>query len=108
MSRKFGDNEDIKIRATMFDGYARDPKDIGNKTLHISLFADISKGSDSETWQFACSVWPGRLEVQWVSPLRSNTELARPYFGGEMRFGLVCFRLNFVCKHVSDVSRFAF
>ncbi|EXB38645.1 Uncharacterized protein L484_014460 [Morus notabilis] len=90
MRRKFGNGEDIKIEATMFDGYELSPKlgddNVGEDLrLHISLLVDISKGNGSEDLEFVCSAWPDSLEVQNVYLLRRDRMLARPYMGPDIR-----------------------
>lgn len=90
MRRKFGNGEDIKIEATMFDGYELSPKlgdDSGGEDLrlHISLLVDISKGNGSEDLEFVCSAWPDSLEVQNAYLLRRDRMLARPYMGPDIR-----------------------
>lgn len=99
MRRKFGDDEDIKIEATMFDGYELSPKlgddSIGDDLrLHISLLVDVSKGNGSDDLEFVCSAWPDSLEVQSVYLLRRDRMPSRPYMGPDIRF--VCFMFFFV------------
>ncbi|KAI4337268.1 hypothetical protein L6164_015704 [Bauhinia variegata] len=90
LSGKFGDNEEIKIEATMFDGFEHVPK-LGddssgvNVRLHISLLVDISKGEDGNKLEFVCSAWPDSLEVEKVYVLRRDRMLARPYMGPNFR-----------------------
>lgn len=90
MKRKFGDDEDIKIEATMFDGYELSPKlgddSIGDDLrLHISLLVDVSKGNGSDDLEFVCSAWPDSLEVQSVYLLRRDRMPSRPYMGPDIR-----------------------
>ena len=98
MRGKFGDDEEIKIEVTMFDGYEVVPKpgddDSGEDVrLHISLLVDISKGDDSEDLEFICSAWPDCLEVQNVYILRRDKKLARPYMGPDIRYKYSLFLL---------------
>ncbi|KAK9683492.1 hypothetical protein RND81_10G145000 [Saponaria officinalis] len=77
LQRKFGEKEDIKIEATMFDGCVSVPKpgdddDGDNIRLHISLLIDIHKGEGSDGLGFVCSAWPDSLEIMKVYTLRSN------------------------------------
>ena len=92
MRGKFGDSEDIKIEATMFDGCTHTPKleddSVGDDLhLHISLLVDISRGDGSEVLEFVCSAWPNFLQVQNVYLLWRDRMLARPYLGPDIRFG---------------------
>ena len=88
---KFGDREDIKIEATMFDGYEHIPVDDSsavNVRLHLSLLVDISKGDGGNVLEFVCSAWPDCLDVEKVYILRHGQMPARPYLGPDFRFDL--------------------
>lgn len=82
---KFGENETIKIEATMFDGSVIIPKSGDDSTaenvcLHISLLVDISKGEECDL-EFVCSAWPDSIEIQKVYIFRRDGSLPRPYMG---------------------------
>ncbi|XP_057427334.1 uncharacterized protein At2g39795, mitochondrial-like [Lotus japonicus] len=87
---KFGDREDIKIEATMFDwyehitgpGYDSSGADV---RLHFSLLVDISKGEDGSELEFVCSAWPKCLNVEKVFILRRGHMPARPFLGPNFR-----------------------
>ncbi|KAK2638472.1 hypothetical protein Ddye_026267 [Dipteronia dyeriana] len=87
--KKFGDSEDIKIEATMFDGCVSVPRVGDDATgedlrLHISLIVDISKTDGSITVEFVCSAWPNTLEIHNVyafSGSSRDNKLVRPYIG---------------------------
>ncbi|XP_061363893.1 uncharacterized protein At2g39795, mitochondrial [Gastrolobium bilobum] len=87
---KFGEGEDIKIEATMFDGFEHVPV-VGddssgvNVRLHLSLIVDISKGGGDSTLEFICSAWPGCLDVEKLYVLRCGQMPARPYLGPDFR-----------------------
>ncbi|OIT02581.1 PREDICTED: uncharacterized protein At2g39795, mitochondrial [Nicotiana attenuata] len=90
LRRKFGNDEHIKIEATMFDGSITVPKtsdeNIGEDVrLHISVLVDIWKGEGSEFLEFVCSSWPNSLEIQKVYILRSDGSPAQPYMGPNVR-----------------------
>ncbi|KAM4122647.1 hypothetical protein ACB094_01G100200 [Castanea mollissima] len=90
MSGKFGDTENVKIEATMFDGCVAVPK-LGDESsgqdfaLHLSLIVDISKGDGLDELEFVCSAWPNFLEIQKVYMLRRDALLAMPYLGPDYR-----------------------
>ncbi|CAK7353878.1 unnamed protein product [Dovyalis caffra] len=90
MRGKYGDNEDIKLEVTMFDGYVTVPK-LGDDAsgedvrLHISVIVDISKGDGGEKLEFLCSAWPDRLEILKVYLLGYEKMLGRPYMGPDFR-----------------------
>lgn len=85
-------DENIKIEATMFDGYATTTRSEGenkntNTQLHISLLVDISKGEGGgDMLEFVCSAWPEKLEIQnfYVIPADEQM-LTPPYTGRDFR-----------------------
>ncbi|GFS42602.1 hypothetical protein Acr_00g0080810 [Actinidia rufa] len=88
---KFGENETIKIEATMFDGGVMLPKagdDTDSTTedmcLHISLLVDISKGEE-HVLGFICSSWPDHIEIQKVYIVRCDGSLTQPCMGPNFR-----------------------
>ncbi|CAI0444192.1 unnamed protein product [Linum tenue] len=90
MARKFGAAEEIKIEATMFDGYELVPKPGEDSSgedlrLHISLLVDVSKVDGGGTLEFVCSAWPDRLEIQKLYLLPKDKLLGRPYLGPDFR-----------------------
>ncbi|KAI0504759.1 hypothetical protein KFK09_015712 [Dendrobium nobile] len=87
LRRKYGDAEEIKIDATMFDG-ASPPKqaaaDGGEEEprLHISLIVEVSKGEASDfVLQFVCSAWSDSLDVEKVFPVSRGSPAIRPFMG---------------------------
>lgn len=84
-------DENIKIEATMFDGYGtvspklRDEDTELNPQLHISLLVDISKGEGSDMLEFVCSAWPDRLVIDKLYVLALDGKLSRPYIGPDFR-----------------------
>ncbi|KAJ4958373.1 hypothetical protein NE237_025484 [Protea cynaroides] len=87
---KYGDKEDIKIEATMFDGSVSAPKPTedgqGEDTrLHISLIVDVSKEEGCDVLEFVCSAWPDSLEIQRVFMLRRDGMPTRPYVGPDFK-----------------------
>ncbi|CAL1354293.1 unnamed protein product [Linum trigynum] len=90
MARKFGVAEEIKIEATMFEGYELVPKPGEDSSgedlrLHISLLVDVSRGDDGDPFEFVCSAWPDRLEIHKLYLLPKNKLLGRPYLGPDFR-----------------------
>ncbi|XP_007011753.2 PREDICTED: uncharacterized protein At2g39795, mitochondrial isoform X1 [Theobroma cacao] len=90
MRGKHGDNEEIKIEVTMFDGCVFVPKPGEDSSgedvlLHISLLVDISKGQGCPELEFLCSAWPGRLEIQRVYLLNRDRIVTNPYMGPDFR-----------------------
>ncbi|XP_057467812.1 uncharacterized protein At2g39795, mitochondrial [Actinidia eriantha] len=88
---RFGENETIKIEATMFDGGVMVPKagdDTDSTTedmcLHISLLVDISKGEGC-VLGFICSSWPDHIEIQKVYIVRRDGSLTQPCMGPNFR-----------------------
>ncbi|KAA3489889.1 Mitochondrial glycoprotein family protein [Gossypium australe] len=90
MRGKYGENEEIKIEATMFDGCVFVPKPGEDSTgenvvLHISLLVDISKGQGYPDMEFLCSAWPDHLEIQKVYLLNRDKTIINPYMGRDLR-----------------------
>ncbi|XP_048602079.1 uncharacterized protein LOC125580873 [Brassica napus] len=80
MKGRFGEDETIKMEATMFDGFMyvlRTGLDASGSDirLHISLLVNISKADGNDEMEFLCSVWPNRIEIQNLYMLRSNKSL---------------------------------
>ena len=92
---KFGENETIKIEATMFDGSVIVPKPGDDSSgedvrLHISLLVDISKGEGCDL-EFICSAWPDHIEIQKVYILNRDRSLSQPYMGPNFRYSIIFF-----------------
>ncbi|XP_052183825.1 uncharacterized protein At2g39795, mitochondrial-like isoform X2 [Diospyros lotus] len=75
LSRKFGENEEIKVEVTMFDGSVPVEKPSSNVPaptaeddvkLHITLIVSIFKGKGEHALEFVCSAWPDCIEIQKV------------------------------------------
>ncbi|KAL1221030.1 hypothetical protein V5N11_012293 [Cardamine amara subsp. amara] len=88
LRRKFGDKEDIKIEATMFDGSvpssksaSSDPDDV---QLHITFIVNISKG-DGETFEIMCSAWPDTIQISRFFVRKSSKNSPNAYTGPEFQ-----------------------
>ncbi|CAN8293195.1 unnamed protein product [Cochlearia groenlandica] len=88
LRRKFGDKEDIKIEATMFDGSVpcsksagTDPEDV---QLHITFIVNISKCGDGERLEIMCSAWPDTIQISKFFVRKSSIKsLPNAYSGPE-------------------------
>ncbi|KAF4390356.1 hypothetical protein CsatB_008577 [Cannabis sativa] len=89
MRGKFGDDEEIKLEITMFDGYELCPKHDGDGEdviLRLSVLVSISKRDSSDDLEFVCSAWPDSFEVRHVYSLHRDRKLNRlPYLGPDIR-----------------------
>ncbi|XP_050232252.1 uncharacterized protein At2g39795, mitochondrial [Mercurialis annua] len=88
MKRKYAENEDIKIEATMFDGAVPSFKssDVSkdNKVqLHITLVVCISKG-DGDAFEIMCSAWPDSLQITKLFIRGSEKVTAKAYIGPDV------------------------
>ncbi|KAL6559773.1 hypothetical protein OROGR_004890 [Orobanche gracilis] len=83
LSRKFGENEEIKVEVTMFDGCLPTKKndDSEDVMLHITLIVDIFKGKDSKILEFVCSAWPDSIEICKVFTRGHGRLRDQPYMG---------------------------
>ena len=86
LSRKFGENEEVKVEVTMFDGSlpVKKPRKIGTEeeaTLHITLIVDIYKEEWTDVLEVVCSAWPESIEIQKIF-MRGRDQMAgQPYMG---------------------------
>ncbi|KAJ8452852.1 hypothetical protein Cgig2_014615 [Carnegiea gigantea] len=92
LEKKFGENEEIKVEVTMFDGSAPVTKS-GDKNsqlgeevqLHITLIVSIFKEESNQVLEFICSAWPDALDINKVY-LRERAKMPRqPYTGPPFR-----------------------
>ncbi|CAA3030605.1 Mitochondrial acidic MAM33 [Olea europaea subsp. europaea] len=86
LSRKFGENEEIKVEVTMFDGSLpiKKTSDIATEDdvqLHITIIVDIFKGEDNDVLEFVCSAWPNSIEIRKVFTRGHNRIKIQPYTG---------------------------
>lgn len=86
LSKKFGENEEIKVEVTMFDGSLPIKKagDIATEDdvqLHITIIVDIFKGEDNDVLEFVCSAWPNGIEIRNVFTRGHNRIKIQPYMG---------------------------
>ncbi|KAK2644735.1 hypothetical protein Ddye_019930 [Dipteronia dyeriana] len=87
LRRKFEENEDIKVEATMFDGSIPVSKAGGpgqDVKLHISLVINIHKG-DGEVLEFLCSAWPDSIEITNLFVRGNDKKPSRPYFSPQFK-----------------------
>ncbi|KAK6912528.1 Mitochondrial glycoprotein [Dillenia turbinata] len=92
LSSKFGENEEIKIEATMFNGSEIIPQ-VGDDDsredlrLHIGLIINISEEEDGKLkdMEFLCSAWQDALEIQKVYTVKWDGLVAAPYMGPNFR-----------------------
>ncbi|XP_057794935.1 uncharacterized protein At2g39795, mitochondrial-like [Salvia miltiorrhiza] len=87
LSRKFGEDEEIKIEVTMFDGSVPmkmhdDKEDV---KLHVTLIVDVMKGKDGDILEFVCSGWPGCIEIRNVFIRGQGRLKGRPYMGPQFK-----------------------
>ncbi|CAN1814348.1 Uncharacterized protein At2g39795, mitochondrial [Linum perenne] len=93
LKRKFGEDEEIKVEASMFDAVIPDPKSgggdadsKGNVQLHITMIVNISKSGDDDVLEIMCSAWPDTIEITKLF-IRTppNKMPAKPYAGPNFR-----------------------
>ncbi|ANM57729.1 putative mitochondrial glycoprotein [Arabidopsis thaliana] len=86
LKRNFGDKEDIKIEATMFDRSV--PTSKSTKTepeyiLHITFIVNISKAGATEALEIMCSAWPDTIEISKLCIRRGINTSPSSYGGPE-------------------------
>ncbi|OWM71295.1 uncharacterized protein At2g39795, mitochondrial-like [Punica granatum] len=89
LKRKYGDNEDIAIEATMFDGAVPLSKaaviESGDAMqLHITIFVTISKGEGGDVLEFVCSALPDSIEIRRLYT-RSSKMPPQVYLGPQFK-----------------------
>lgn len=88
LKRRFGENEEVKVEATMLYGSDSDSKDNDPSKeviLHISLIVNIQK-DDGEVLEFICSAWPNSLEIVNVFVRTNEAKPSKPYLGPEFEY----------------------
>ncbi|GER51733.1 mitochondrial glycoprotein family protein [Striga asiatica] len=90
LSGKSTEDENIKIDATMFDGFIvdriKDERGTREKPrFHISMLVDIRKGERSDAIKFVCSAWPDSLEIQKVFVYKHDESSPRFYMGPDFK-----------------------
>ncbi|XP_068336910.1 uncharacterized protein At2g39795, mitochondrial-like isoform X1 [Pyrus communis] len=91
LKRNFGEKEDIKIEATMFDGSVPAPNSKGvaglgkDVQLHITICVNIFKKEGGNVLEIMCSTWPDSIEVNKLSIRKPEKVPAQPYVGPEFK-----------------------
>ncbi|VVA95864.1 unnamed protein product [Arabis nemorensis] len=86
LRRKFGEKEDIKIEATMFDKSVPSSKSTSTEPeylLHITFIVNISKCGSGETLEIMCSAWPDTIEISKLCVRKSIKSSPSSYGGPE-------------------------
>ncbi|CAN0862170.1 Uncharacterized protein At2g39795, mitochondrial [Linum grandiflorum] len=89
LRRKFGEDEEIKVEASMFDAAIPDPKSGGadskeNVQLHITMIVNISKSGD-DVLEIMCSAWPDTIEITKLFIRTANKMPTKPYAGPDFK-----------------------
>ncbi|KAH7547462.1 hypothetical protein FEM48_Zijuj01G0312700 [Ziziphus jujuba var. spinosa] len=88
LKRKYGENEDIKLEATMFDGAIPGPNSaggVGDHVLHITMIVNISKKEGGNVLEIMCSVWPDSIEIDKLYVKKRDNMPPQPYAGPEFK-----------------------
>ncbi|EPS72644.1 hypothetical protein M569_02113 [Genlisea aurea] len=87
LSRKFGENEDIKIEATMFDRSipVKKTDDSLDPKLHLNLVIHIIKQECNQVLEFVCSAWPDSIHIRRVYARGRDPAKDQPFFGPEFK-----------------------
>ncbi|CAN6939027.1 unnamed protein product [Brassica oleracea] len=84
LKRKYGEKEDIKVEATMFDRSVPTSKSTRTEPefiLHITFVVNISKGISGESLEIMCSAWPDNIEISKLC-IRKGTNSSPSSYGG--------------------------
>ncbi|KAG9152402.1 hypothetical protein Leryth_015806 [Lithospermum erythrorhizon] len=86
LTRKFKENEEIKVDVTMFDASlpVNKPGADEDVLLHVSMLVNIFKGEGNNVLEFVCSVWPDSIEIHRVYT-RKEMRTGQPSMGPEFK-----------------------
>ncbi|KAK2982852.1 hypothetical protein RJ640_021342 [Escallonia rubra] len=90
LNRKFGENEEIKVEVTMFDGSIPSQKTNAVVTeddveLHITIVVNILKDNVNDVVEFVCSAWMDSIEIQKVFMRGRDGMVGQPYMGPKFK-----------------------
>lgn len=83
LRRKFGENEDIKIEATMFDKSVPESKSslTNARHLRIGLVISIIKEGSSNELEISCWAWPNSIQIDRLGTRKlGQNSYFSPYF----------------------------
>ncbi|KAL1198614.1 hypothetical protein V5N11_011263 [Cardamine amara subsp. amara] len=86
LKRQFGEKEDIKIEATMFDRSVPSSKSTSTEpeyVLHITFIVNISKAGAGEAFEIMCSAWPDTIEISKLCVRKGIKSSPSSYNGPE-------------------------
>ncbi|KMT01072.1 hypothetical protein BVRB_9g223270 [Beta vulgaris subsp. vulgaris] len=93
LEKQFGENEEIKVEVTMFDGSVPVPRE-GEKSglpgqdvqLHISMIISVFKMNSNQVLEFICSAWPDTIAISklFVRP-QAKVPHQPPYTGPKFK-----------------------
>ncbi|KFK42454.1 hypothetical protein AALP_AA2G258800 [Arabis alpina] len=86
LRRRFGEKEEIKIEATMFDKSVPTSKSTRTEPeyiLHITFIVNISKVGSNEALEIMCSAWPNTIEISKLCLRKSDKSSPSAYGGPE-------------------------
>uniref|UniRef100_A0A803MBZ3 Mitochondrial glycoprotein family protein n=2 Tax=Chenopodium quinoa TaxID=63459 RepID=A0A803MBZ3_CHEQI len=92
LEKQFGENEVIKLEATMFNGSVPVPNQ-GEKAglpgqdvqLHISMIVSIFKNNSNQVLEFVCSAWPDTIAISKLFVRQQAKVPLNPYTGPKFR-----------------------
>ncbi|KAL2936664.1 hypothetical protein RDABS01_020113 [Bienertia sinuspersici] len=92
LEKQFGENEEIKVEVTMFDGSIRVPNEGEKKglpgqdiQLHISMIVSIFRKNSKQVLEFICSAWPDTLAITKLFVRQQAKVPQQPYTGPKFR-----------------------
>lgn len=87
LRKKHNEKEDIKVDATMFDGFISGESGSDDVKHHISLVVDIIKGEGDNVLQFICSAWPSTMGIEKVFQYQQQkpVPITNPFMGPDFK-----------------------
>lgn len=101
LKRKYGEKEDIKVEATMFDRSVPTSKSTRTEPefiLHITFVVNISKGISGESLEIMCSAWPDNIEISKLCIRKGINSSPSSYGGPEFEYADLILFFNITKK----------
>lgn len=103
LEKKFGDDEEIKVEVTLFDGSMPVSKYVDGKEsgqigeeliMHITLIVSVFKDDNDKVLEFVCSAWPTSVEIDKIFMRPRGQMPEEPYMGPPFKYVCIFSELN--------------
>ena len=106
LKRKFGEEEDIKIEATMFAGSKSSAAAEGDSDLYfrITLVVSIYKEGSDSMLEILCTAWPDCILIKNLGTRKCGHMPTKIYLGPALEYDNFLFLLLFCCLGVKEAE----